>query len=100
MKTKSVIKRVFLLIVLIILGYAIYYCWFAFPIISGYSAKNACSCAFVQGRSKESIEKEELGSLPLSIGNIEINTKDSSVTGTVWGLAKRKAIYRMGLDAH
>jgi CubicO group peptidase (beta-lactamase class C family) len=35
--------------------------------------------------------------MPLSLGSIEIDTKDSSVTGTVWGMAKRKAIYRSGL---
>jgi len=79
------------------LGYGIYYCWVSFPIISGYSAKNACSCAFIQGRTKEGIIKEELNSFPLSLGSIKIDYKDSSVTGTVWGMAKRKAIYRKGL---
>ena len=97
MKFKRITKRIFLLILIIALAYGIYYCWFSFPIISGYSAKNACSCAFIQGRTKESINKEELGSFPLSLGSIEINYKDSSVTGTVLGMAKRKAIYRSGL---
>jgi len=83
-------------LLLVILGYGIYYCWFSFPIISGYSAKNACSCAFLQGRTKASINKEELSSFPLSLGNIEINYADSTVTGTVLGMAKRKAIYRNG----
>lgn len=97
MKFKKTIKRIFLFVLVIALGYGIYYCWFSFPIISGYSAKNACSCAFIQGRTKESINKEELGSFPLSLGSIEINYKDSSVTGTVLGMARRKAIYRGGL---
>jgi CubicO group peptidase (beta-lactamase class C family) len=97
MKFKKPFKRILLLVLLAALAYGIYYCWLSFPIISGYSAKNACSCAFVQARTKESINKEELGSFPLSIGSIEINYKDSSVTGTVLGMAKRKAIYRSGL---
>jgi CubicO group peptidase (beta-lactamase class C family) len=97
MKSKKVLKRIALFVLLAVLAYGIYYVWFAFPIISGYSAKNACSCAFIQGRSKENINKEELGSLPLSLGSIDINYKDSSVTGTVWGVAKRKAIFRAGL---
>lgn len=96
MKTKKIIKRIVLLVLLAVLGYIVYYCWGGFPVISGYSAKNACSCTFIQGRTKESIEKEELASFPLSLGSIEINTKDSSVTATVLGLAKRKAIYRNG----
>lgn len=97
MKFRKIVTRILVLLLLSALGYGIYYCWFSFPIISGYSAKNACSCAFIQGRTKESINKEELGSFPLSLGSIDINYQDSSVTGTVLGLAKRKAIYRAGL---
>lgn len=97
MSTKKIVKRTLLLVLGIAMGYGVYYCWFSFPIISGYSAKNACSCAFIQGRDKESISNEELGSFPLSLGKIEVDLKDSSVTGTVLGMAKRKAIYRNGL---
>lgn len=96
MKRKKIFKSILVLLLLAVLGYGIYYCWFSFPIISGYSAKNACSCAFIQGRTKESINKEELGSFPLSLGSIEIDYSDSSVTGSVYGMAKRKAIYRSG----
>jgi CubicO group peptidase (beta-lactamase class C family) len=96
MKTKRIVKRIFLLVLLAVLAYVVYFCWTGFPVITGYSAKNACSCTFIQGRTKESIEKEELGEFPISLSNIEINTRDSSVTATVLGLAKRKAIYRSG----
>ena len=97
MNRKKTFKRIFVFLLLAAFSYGIYYCWFSFPIISGYSAKNGCSCAFLQGRSKASINKEELGSFPLSLGDIEINYKDSTVTGTVLGMAKRKAIFRSGL---
>src|SRR5688572_20531754 len=97
MRTKKIIKRSLLLLISIAITYGLYYCWFSFPIISGYSAKNACSCAFIQGRDKKSIEAEELASFPISLGSIDIDVKDSSVTGTVLGFAKRKAIYRSGL---
>jgi CubicO group peptidase (beta-lactamase class C family) len=96
MRTKKILNRIVLFLLFAAIGYGIYYCWFSFPIISGYSAKNACSCAFIQARTKDSIAEEELGSFPLSLGSIAINEKDSSVTGTVWGMAKRKAIYRNG----
>jgi hypothetical protein len=97
MKRNKIVRRTFLFIGLAGLGYGVYYCWYSFPIISGYSAKMACSCAFVQGRTKENIEEEELGSMPLSLGSITVDFKDSSATGTVMGMAKRKAIYRSGL---
>jgi CubicO group peptidase (beta-lactamase class C family) len=97
MKRKKVFKLGIAIIILAVVGYGVKYCWYSFPIISGYSAKMACSCAFIEGRTKENITKEELGSFPLSLGSIEINYKDSSVTGTVLGMARRKAIYRKGL---
>ena len=97
MKWKKIIKRTLLVLLVIAIGYAVYYAWFSFPIISGYSAKNACSCVFLQGRTKEDVMKEELASFPLSAGSININFEDSSVTGTVLGMAKRKAIFRNGL---
>lgn len=97
MKRKTIFKRIFFLILFIAVGFGLYYVWYAFPIISGFGAKNACSCIFIQGRTKEDVAKKELGSFPLSLGNIEVNLKDSSVSGSVLGMAKRKAIYRNGL---
>lgn len=97
MKTKKLFKQSLLLLLSIAVGYGLYYCWFAFPIISGFSAKNACSCVFIQHRDKENITREELGTFPLSLSNIEVDLNDSSVTGTVLGMAKKKAIYRNGL---
>jgi len=52
---------------------------------------------FVSGRDKTDIEKQDLGGLPSLLGRFEVNIKDSSVTGTVWGMAKKKAIYRKGI---
>lgn len=97
MKPKRAFKRLSLFLLLIAIAFGVYYCWVSFPIISGGSAKLACSCSFIQGRTQESIESEELGSMPLSLGSVSVNRKDSSVTGSVFGMAKRKAIYRKGL---
>jgi CubicO group peptidase (beta-lactamase class C family) len=75
----------------------IWYAWRAFPIISGYGAKNMASALYLQHRKPEDILREDLGRFPLSLGNFTVDEADSSVTGSVWGLAKRKAIYRKGL---
>jgi CubicO group peptidase (beta-lactamase class C family) len=84
-------------LLLIVLGVVVWFAWRAFPIISGYGAKNMASAVFVQRRLPADILKEDLGSLPLSLGTYTVNEEDSSVTGSVWGLARRKAIYRPGL---
>lgn len=94
---KRIIKRILLLLLVAALTYGIYYCYTGFPIISGYGAKNLCSCVFVGGRSEASVQAEELSDFPLSLGKFTIDYKDSSATGTVWGFAKVKAIYRKGL---
>jgi CubicO group peptidase (beta-lactamase class C family) len=47
--------------------------------------------------NKEKVESEELGRYPLSLGTYKLSYTDSSVTATVFGLAKKKAIYRRGL---
>jgi len=92
---KKILKGV-LILLLIGLAYGIWYAWRAFPIISGYGAKNLASAVFLQHRNPEDVIKEDLGSFPLSLGSFEVNRSDSSVTGSVWGFAKKKAIYKSG----
>ena len=98
MRTRKVIR--FLLIIVILLFIAIvWYAWPRFPLISGYGAKNMASAYFLQHRSKADILKEDLNDFPFSLGTFIINESDSSVTGSVWGLANRKAIYRKGIGS-
>jgi CubicO group peptidase (beta-lactamase class C family) len=85
------------LILIILLGAVVVLAWQVFPIISGFGAKNMASAVFLQHRNPAHVLQEDLGSFPLSLGTYTINEEDSSVTGSVWGLAKRKAIYRKGL---
>ena len=94
---KKIIKRILLLIIIAALAYALHYCYNAFPIISASGAKNLCSCVFVVGRTEASVKTEELSDFPLSLGKFAVDYKDSSVTGSVWGFGKAKAIYRNGL---
>lgn len=75
----------------------IYYTWISFPIISGFNAKQMCTCIFVSGRTEISIDTSDLGEFPLNVATNTVNLKDSSVTSTVLGLAKKKAIYRKGI---
>lgn len=93
----KIIKRILLLALLLVVLYAVIYAWKAFPIISGYGAKNMCSCVMLAQRQPDDVIKNELSKFPLNLGSISVNFSDSSATGTVFGLAKRKAIYRKGL---
>lgn len=97
MRLRKKIIRWVSAILLLILFAGVWYAWLAFPVISGYGAKNLCSAVYLQHRNTAAIIKEDLGDFPLSLGSFILNKSDSSVTGSVWGFAKRKAIYRIGL---
>ncbi len=91
------IKRGIVVALLLAILLGLSYLWQAFPIISGYGAKNLCTCVFVAGRTVESVLEDELGAMPLSLGSFEVSWQDSSATGAVFGLATKKAIFRKGL---
>jgi len=94
---KKIIIRFLLLIIIIILAWAVHYAWISFPIISGFDAKQVCTCVFVSNRTKGDLDTSEMGDFPFKLARYEINTQDSSVTASVFGFAKRKAIYRKGI---
>jgi CubicO group peptidase (beta-lactamase class C family) len=94
---KKIIKYSFLVALLAILIWVIHYAWVSFPIISGFGAKQMCSCMFISGRTQESIDTSELGDIPFTLGTYNADMEDSSVTGSIWGMAKKKAIYRKGI---
>ncbi len=97
MKLFKKILRIVLFLLVAALAYGIWYAWRAFPIISGYGAKNLASAVFLQHRNPDDVTKEELSFFPISLGTYTIHPEDSSVTGSVFGFAKRKAFYRTGL---
>lgn len=94
---KRIIKRVFQILGLLLIIVIGLFLRSAFPIITGYGAKNLCSCVFISDRQPEDVIAKELGTFPLSLGTFKINYEDSSASSTVWGMAKKKAIYREGL---
>lgn len=65
-----------------------------FPSISGYGAKNMCSAIYLQNREPTDIILEDLNFFPVTLGKFSWDSNDSSTTASVWGLARRKAIYR------
>lgn len=97
MSLKKIFVWSFTIVIVAGLSYGIYYASQAFPILAGYGAKSLCSCVTLGGRQPENVISNELGSGILSLGSFEFNVADSSATGSVFGFAKRKAVYRKGL---
>ncbi|RYD88219.1 MAG: class C beta-lactamase-related serine hydrolase, partial [Sphingobacteriales bacterium] len=99
-RKRPILRRVLQLIALVLLtglGYGVYYASRAFPIITGYFAKNMASAVFLQGRDAETVRREDLAGFPFSLASYKVDRNDSSVSVDVWGFAKHKAIYRTGL---
>ncbi|MBS1646704.1 MAG: serine hydrolase [Bacteroidetes bacterium] len=92
-------KKIIWIAVTIILLYGINYCRKSFPIISGYGAKNMCSAVFLAHRNEQDVRTQELGFFPMKLGTFKVNYQDSSVTGSVFGFAACKAIFRHRLGA-
>ncbi len=70
------------------------------PIGIGYKAKILCSGLFVSQRDTQALLSEDL-SYPPTLGMVsaKIDYEDRSVTASVYGLMKRRAIYREGLGS-
>lgn len=82
---------------LLVLFYFIYINYPKLNIITGFAAKNACSCIFEAGRELESVEAGDNNFGPVSYATNEVNIRDRSVTSTILGLKERTAVYKDGL---
>lgn len=97
MRTRKLIIRSVLIVLLLALIGGVWYASKAFPIISGYFAKNLASGIYLQNRKAAFVVKEDLSEFPFTLCSYKVSEADMSVTASVWGFAKKKAIYRDGL---
>lgn len=96
---KKGIKRILWILLLgLVLGLS-WFIWPRLPIISAFAAKGMCSSVFLAGKTPERVEAEDLSFFPISVAKCTIDYEEKSVTARVFGLAKRKAVFREGLGA-
>lgn len=99
MKPKKIIVRSLGILLMAAVGLLIYYCWISFPLMSGFGAKVMCSAVFDGGRNEQQVRDQDLSSYMMRMADFHVNYSDSSVTGSIFGFGKRKAIFRNGLGA-
>lgn len=85
-----------LLLFVIALIYIVYLNYPRLNIATGFAAKSVCSCTFEAGRGQQSIEADDNDIFPVKYTTNTIDEKERSVTSTIFGLKKRKAIYKEG----
>ena len=98
MQKKKLRKLLWLVPLSLIIG-AIWYIWPRLPIITAFASKGMCSSVFLAEKTPERVAAEDLSFFPINLANNEVNYEEKSVTSTVFGLAKRKAIFREGAGA-
>ncbi|WP_281227419.1 serine hydrolase domain-containing protein [Flavobacterium aquiphilum] len=91
--------KIGLFLLFLIVGYFGYTNYLKLELISGFSAKNLASAHFIDNRSQEVIEKSDNNFDVIGWATNEINESGKYATASVFGLKKRKAIYRPGLGA-
>ncbi|UJH92183.1 beta-lactamase family protein [Antarcticibacterium sp. 1MA-6-2] len=82
------------LLLVVFLGYINYP---KLNIITGFAAKNACSCIFEAGRDLELVETTDNNFDPVSYATNKVNYQHKTVTSTIIGLKERKAVYNKGI---
>lgn len=96
---KKMVKRILWILLVALLVFVTWYAWPRLPIITAFAAKGMCSSVFLAEKEPERVYAEDLSFFPISLAKCTIDYEDKTVTSTVLGLARRKAVYREGLGA-
>jgi CubicO group peptidase (beta-lactamase class C family) len=94
-------KQNFKILVLVLFTFLVYYAYINYPLdlVSGFSAKSVASAHFIDNRAQEMIENEDNAISIIFLASNKIDEYKKFATASVFGLKKRKAIYREGLGA-
>lgn len=91
------IIKLILLLAFIVAGILIYLEFPRLNIISGYAAKNMCSCMYEAGRDVDFVKETDNNFPPIDIAKYEIDTLQKTVTASVYGMMERIAVYHEDL---
>ncbi|WP_432672318.1 serine hydrolase domain-containing protein [Flavobacterium sp. SM2513] len=87
------------ILLLIAILYIVFTNYPKLELISGFSAKNVASGHFIDNRSLDLIEKSDNDIKLIRLANNTIDKSGNFATSSVFGLQKRKAVYREGLGS-
>ena len=85
--------KLILLTLLIALIFGLTYAYNRLPIVTGYAAKDMCSCVFIAERDSKNVEENEFQFSLIKYANTTIDVENKTVTATVWGMGAKTAYY-------
>jgi len=86
-------RKIILGSVLLILFIGLRYAYVRLPIITGYAAKDMCSCVFIGQRNHEDVANNEFQFSLIKYASYEVDEKNQSVTASIMGLGSKTAYY-------
>ncbi len=66
-------------------------------LITGFAAKNICSCVYEAERAPETVAAQDNNFDPVNLSEYEVNPETMSASSTVFGLKERTAVFNPGL---
>lgn len=93
-------KKIFsfgLLFLLLGLGVVIYIYYPQLNLITGFAAKNVCSCVFEANRDPETVAAQDNNFDPVNLSDYEVDGENRTASATVFGLKERTAKFNPGL---
>ncbi|SHF99043.1 hypothetical protein SAMN05444274_11720 [Mariniphaga anaerophila] len=96
---KKLLRRIIWLVVLVVVAGGTWFVWARLPIITAFASKGMCSSVFLANKNPERIQAEDLSFFPINLAKTKLDYEEKSATSTVFGLARRKAVFREGKGA-
>lgn len=85
----------FLLVgIIALIGAAFLYVIPRLSIVTGYVAKEVCSCIFVAERDTARTKLEDVGYFPINLATFSIDENNKTVSSNIYGFAIETAVYR------
>ncbi len=86
-------KKIILSSILLLLLIGFRYAYVRFPLITGYAAKDMCSCVFIGGRDAEDVAENEFQFSLIKYASYQVDSTNKSVTATVLGMGSKTAYF-------
>ena len=93
----KILKRIAFTLLLIIAVGLIYFFVSYYPklnVATAYVAKKVCSCHYVGNTELDRIDKEDLNLFPLSYVSYEVDELEKTVSASILGMQRRKAVFK------
>ena len=95
-------KKVLIALVVIFCLIGGYFYFSLYPklfIVSGYASKNMASHHYISKRSVSDIQETDNNIKTINLSDVQLNDETQTASAAVFGLQKRKAVFRKGLGA-